>query len=70
MKFELTIRSKNPPFHAINGIEGVRMNLMGDMSDLDNVISELKEIKSFANSQTNKAGLALRDVKLIIHFIG
>jgi len=45
---------------------GVRVSILGDHTDLCNLISELDQIKAMVNSDVNRAGMALKDVKITI----
>lgn len=45
---------------------GVRVSLLGDHTDLSNLINELEQIKAMVNSDVNRAGMALKDVKIMI----
>ena len=46
--------------------DGVRVCLLGDCTDLFTLQSELAEIKNMVNADVNKAGMALKDVKITI----
>ncbi len=45
-------------------------DMLGDPEDLDNLMKELKEVKSFANGEANKIGLKGSDVLTEIEFKG
>ncbi len=45
---------------------GVRVCILGDPTDLNNLINEFETIKSMVNADVNRAGMALKDVKVTI----
>lgn len=48
---------------------GVRVDLLGDCADLNNLIKELDVVKSMVNSDMNRHGLALKDVKVTVKLL-
>lgn len=48
--------------------DGVRVTILGDPSDLINLQRELEEVKKLVNTDVNRAGMALKDVKVTIEF--
>lgn len=58
----VTVKGKNPtPWD-----NGVRFTILGDHTDLINIISALEQVKAAVNADVNRAGMALKDVKVTI----
>ena len=65
MKTFITVRNKKTGIKLFNRMLWV---MKGDSEDLDNLIKELKEIKSFVNGEANKAGLRGSDIQTEVEF--
>ena len=51
---------------GINILNNMLWHMQGDVTEIDNLSKELKQIKTFANGEANKAGLTWKDVTLKI----
>jgi len=65
MKILLSITNRKTREPILNR---VAMNILGDANNLNNLISELNEIKNFANGEANKLKLALNEVDVSVEF--
>ncbi len=49
-------------------LNGVHLQLQGDLSDLDNLQKELTEVKQFVNKDISKFNMNLKDFKIKIEW--
>jgi len=63
----ITLRVKKTGMKILNRM---MWDMQGDSEELDNLMKELKEVKSFANGEANKIGLKGSQISTEIEFKG
>lgn len=62
----VAIKRKQGVFKSVPIWNKVMMTLQGDTSNLENLMKELKEIKSDVDEEVNKRGYDLSEVEVVI----
>ncbi len=63
----ITVFIKNSGIKIFNRLA---WDMQGDNEELDNILKELKEVKTFVNGEANKRGLKGSDISTEIEFKG